>query len=106
MPDGYTVTGTEMSSSSVNSQATAEYVVHLDGPSPDAFLEVAQRYRAGGLGSPPPASETVSINDTTAFHQEEGGVRLLTWEDGDIVITLRADQLSLEELLRIAASMR
>ncbi len=104
LPDGYTITGTEASTSSVRPEAIAEYIVHLENAG--ARLDIEQRYRAGGLDPSQQQGEPVAIGDTTGYQRTEGDDLLLVWSQGDTIITLRADQLRLEELVRVAESMQ
>jgi outer membrane lipoprotein-sorting protein len=104
VPDGYVVVRTEGSHSGVDGRQTS-FAVTWEGSGGDS-LEMVQRFRADGLSDTQRTGVPVTVAGVEGYDQSAGGTARLVWATGDIVVTLSAGALPMDELTRIAGSMR
>jgi hypothetical protein len=69
-------------------------------------LQIEQSLRAGGLAESQSVGEVVSIGDAEGYLQRNGSDTALLWARGDLVLRVSSNGLELDELLRVAESMR
>ena len=103
LPEGYEATLHEQSGTA---QGITSYGVTYEAPDGSGTLRVQQTLRAGGLADSQRTGEPVTIGDSQAYLQREGGETALLWADGDLVIRVSTNTLDVDELLRVAESMR
>ena len=103
-PEGFSLVSEEQSSSSLDQSRTVHHLVRLESGSGD-FLEVEQRYRAGGMAESQRRGDPLDVAGRQGYVRTQGGDTTLAWDDGDVVVMLRTDHLSLDELVRVGASM-
>ena len=71
----------------------------------DAYLLVRERIRKDSLPETVRQGTPIDVIGTMAWLQDASGARSLIWQDGDIAVQLTANQLSEDELARVARSM-
>jgi outer membrane lipoprotein-sorting protein len=103
VPAGYEMTTSGTSYAGIANRAT-RYDLRLEGG--DAYLNITQQFRAGGMAASQKTGEPVSVSGAPAYLQSAAGELRLVWASGDIVLTLASNALDLDELLRVAESMR
>jgi hypothetical protein len=103
VPEGYEATLHEQSGTA---QGITSYGVTYESPDRNALLRVEQTMRAGGLADSQRVGEPVEVGDTIGYLTADGPVLILTWPRDDLVIRMTAIGPKLDELLRVAESMR
>jgi outer membrane lipoprotein-sorting protein len=73
---------------------------------PAGYLDMVQQYRAGGLSETQKQGSLVNIGGVAGYDQSTGELARLVFAIDDIVVTLEADALDLDELLRVAEGLR
>jgi hypothetical protein len=103
LPDGYVTVSSGTSSSG---GVTSGIERTLSPPGRAGRLVIEERFRAGGfaaLGTP--MGTPINVKDVQGYWRTEAGDIVLSWEMGDILLTLTGTGLGLDELLRVAESM-
>ncbi len=102
-PPGYRTAGTGGESDAYGCDPVAVWV--LLEAADDAQILLRQRFRPGGMPTLDRSWQSVASGLDDAYSRRSGnGLLNLLWRTGDIVALLQADDVSLEELLRIAES--
>ena len=101
-PPGYRSAGAGAESGANTCEPIAVWVT-LEADDGGAIL-LRQRYRPGGMPTLDRSWQRVASRLDEAHRHSEDGVVSVLWRAGDIVALLRADAVTLEELLRIAES--
>jgi outer membrane lipoprotein-sorting protein len=102
VPEGYNVVGT--GETYLGLGLLSRFSVRWE--SGDEYLTMVQQFRAGGLSETQKQGRHVSTEGLEGYDQSSGGVTKLVFARGDIVVTLEASALSLDELLRVAEGLR
>ena len=104
VPQGYVVVTTEGThSGALGGQQTLFSVRWEKGGD---YFGMQQQFRAGGLSESQRQGSPVSFDGIEGYDQTTPEAARLVFASGDIVVTLEADALDLDELIRIAESMR
>jgi outer membrane lipoprotein-sorting protein len=105
LPAGYVVVRTEGASAAGLGGRETRFSVRLEDTG-GSYLLIEQQFRAGGLSETQKQGRRVSLDSETAYDQSTPDVARLTLAMADIVVTLESDALGLDELLRVAGSLR
>ena len=70
------------------------------------YLVLEQQMRAGGLAESHKQGRQVDVDGGDSYETNAGAERRLVWAEGDMVLRLLSDVLPLQELVRIAESVR
>lgn len=107
LPNEYIVTGSGSGQSNVGTFRT-ENRLHLGGgrEADTPYLVIQQNWRAGGLAESQRIGQPIDIAGSQGYYEASGDETRLTWARDEIIVVLRADALPLDELIRIAESMR
>jgi outer membrane lipoprotein-sorting protein len=108
IPEGYVVSGSGTSVMANNIITRVETRLKPAGlrSGGGPFLSIQQQVRAGGMPASLRAGASTRVGAFDAYQSEVAGVRRLVWYRDELVLTLTSDSLSLDELRRIAESMR
>jgi hypothetical protein len=71
-----------------------------------AYLEIEEQSRVGGLPPSLKIGTPLRVSGKEAYRSDDAGETVLTWSAGDIIVTLRSNALSLDELIKIGESMK
>jgi outer membrane lipoprotein-sorting protein len=102
VPAGFNARGTSTS----GGQSATTFVSLRFETGAGGYLVLEQQIRAGGLAESHKQGRQVDVAGGTGYETNAGAERRLVWAHGDMVLKLLSDVLPLQELLRIAASVR
>ncbi|HEX5368657.1 MAG TPA: DUF2092 domain-containing protein [Dehalococcoidia bacterium] len=118
LPAGYVPAAVSQSVTSGGAGNTSKITVRFNGPSsgggstPSLSVEQTRGASQTGAQEPSPGSTQVDVNGAAAYEYTADGVRIVSWQTqpraasaGESVV-LRSADLSFDELLKVARSMR
>jgi len=103
LPSGYRPRGTGSGSAG---GVTSEYRVTIKNEANGDVLELREHFRAGGPLPQQLQGDKIALKQGTGYISKSDGQTILAFSKGDILVYLQTSTLSVDELVRVAESMR